>query len=240
MPPILPTLSQQYLAATAATTRAGTTIVKGREAPFVDEISLQGGSATRRNPAAPFAHAAGVTISFTEFLAFLQWVDESPADHQNIINDPRWIAVYHPVMFAWPTRNRAGHLGPVLPAELSVACRGCGIFLPMRAIQIDHVRPMAGSATEAIVKVFRHRDYTDGAAKGEKGQLFSGNATASTQDERYTLSTKGAIIYSLIHAGAHGEIGHLRASCRNNVANLRPMCVPCNNARNRGGIPSKY
>lgn len=235
MPAILTTLQALYLGASARTIHNGITIVSGRDAPYRAPIQTNGGTAIRHSPTGVFASSAGQSISFNNFLGFLRWVDESPADHRNIIFNQMWRQFYEVTPRIWPT----SHGGPIM--EDSVGCWHCGIILPIRAIQVDHSRPQAAHVTEAVAKVFRHAGLTVGAPGGMKGQMISGrDQDMASVADRYTLTVEGAIVYSLIHAGTQHEIHSLRGSCVNNISNLRPMCGRCNTARNIGGIPNKF
>jgi len=45
-------------------------------------------------------------------------------------------------------------MAPPAPGD-TVPCHDCGLVLPLRNIEIDHQRPVAGSTTEPVCKVFR-------------------------------------------------------------------------------------
>lgn len=134
------------------------------------------------------------------------------------------------------------------------ACIDCGLILPLSHMTIDHQRPQSGGETEAIARLFRACDLTDGKPVGAKGKglinQFKGvgldpgdyskipkparNATPQTspttsRTSRYTLSSMGHLIYAAIVSA--GEIERLKRLGMHSLANLKPLCTVCNPRR---------
>jgi hypothetical protein len=120
--------------------------------------------------------------------------------------------------------------------ENTVPCYDCGLILPEKLITIDHQRPQAGQADEAVVKAFRALGLAKGGPKGPKGTAISASwagkvggltgQSSQSQDERYSTNEIGNIYLSLVILA--NEWGTLQNVCLHNIVNLRPLCSECN------------
>ncbi len=218
-----------------------TTIQNGRE---VQSVKLKWlGGFRRKGPLDPIASSedrAHVLSKATLAIYLPKFDEQYPKSHRQILSNQNWLTLYHasahPV--AWASVDPSGNAAPHIYMR-SIPCSGCGLVLPLGAIQIDHSRPQAGEKMEAVVKFFRHLNLTVGGPKGAKGQatvtglvgLAQMNAPATLQD-RYTLNPLGRMLFQLIvSAGQRQELIH---ACMDSYANLRPMCAQCNIGRNAG------
>lgn len=123
---------------------------------------------------------------------------------------------------------------------LSIACRECELYFPVRNITVDHQRSQAGGHNAAIVKVFRACGLTVEGPKGEKGQWLYNQMMQDlpvkkkesfipSAKNRYTLNGMGMTMYSLaLHSGQADGLGQI---CMHNMLNLKPLCGYCNSVR---------
>jgi hypothetical protein len=213
-----------------------TTILNGREIPSTPTYWL--GGFRRKDILDVIAHADHGASSLTKFTfeAYIPgFMSAFATDHRSIITDRGWLNFYHasahPV--PWQSVDRDGNAAPHI-YRTGIPCWGCGLFLPIQAIQIDHSRPQAGEPMEAVAKYFRHKGLTVGGPKGVKGQATLGGTTPAPQtvNERYTLNALGRMIYQLIVSAGAKDL--LMKVSMNSYANLRPMCAQCNIGRNAG------
>ena len=94
---------------------------------------------------------------------------------------------------------------------------------------------------EAMVRVFRALGLTISTGTGTKNRYLQGQyaggvggnttliprrGTRGSDQDRYTLTDKGALILSVLHERNQYDL--LKAMCMHHIANLRPMCGPCN------------
>lgn len=221
----------------AQTLPCKTSIVNGREVPAAPLVFL--GGFRRIADTDIFAETDGGRSGITKRMLEIHASDfDSPfrGDYRSVITDPNWLAFYHatPNPVAWICVDQGGAPAPFI-YQRGIPCWSCGILLPMQAIQVDHSRPQAGEPMEAVAKLFRHKNLTEGRSKGAKGRAnFGGPVGAHTLAQRYTLNTMGRMMFQIIISA--GQRAELLQSCLNNYANLRPMCAQCNTARNAGPV----
>jgi len=138
-----------------------------------------------------------------------------------------------------PTKHNKNKNGAYLAD--SVACRRCGLILPLTAMTIDHQKPQEGGGMLAVCRLFRALGLTTGAPKGAKPQRLLenyANAVGGTQKgegggSRTTLDHRGCIYYSLVF---HAKLfDWFVGECMHSLANLRPLCGRCNSRIGNAG-----
>jgi hypothetical protein len=163
--------------------------------------------------------------------------------YRNVKANAVWRATYNTtddVMWEYDHRQH----GRMYISEAVVACRACGIRLPLKVMTVDHQMPQAGGEIGAICRVFRGYGLTKGAPKGAKNKAAVARlaksvggvvAPLATWADRYTFNEAGAIYYSIVREA--NQLQALANSCMNNMLNLRPACGPCNSRlRNSGAF----
>jgi len=133
--------------------------------------------------------------------------------------------------------------------ESTGPCMICGVVLPVRAMQVDHqaAKGVRGGGDEALLRAFRAMGLTKGVAHGPKNStilthinsLASAPAVstqpdraplpAGSRDDRYTLTDKGAVLYSIIKFAKRAD--EVRTRCLHGLTNLRLSCPHCNASR---------
>ena len=179
----------------------------------------------------------GKSVTRDQVVQFVKILDEhsySPTVYTNVFNHTWWKAYYG---FGSRSVKYMGATGEALgAAENTYPCHDCKLILPERLITVDHQRPQAGHAYEAVIKVFRAMGLAQGTPKGHKGQTVvgywaglvggvSGPPSGST-DDRYSTNDIGSIYLTLV-AWA-GETAALETACMHHMINLRPLCPSCN------------
>ncbi len=177
-------------------------------------------------------------VTRQQLVQFAAIIQQSYLDnhHRDVLQEAQWRGLYH------VGQRVLSYLGgdglPLHPAPMTdtVPCADCGLVLPLRNIQIDHQRPFAGNDCEPVCKVFRAMGLTVGGPDGRKGGAVvaayaaqvggqQGPANA-TKGDKYTLSDRGAIFYTLVNWAGKSML--LEERCLNHIINLRPLCGACN------------
>lgn len=132
-------------------------------------------------------------------------------------------------------------------------CMMCGFIYPWDKLTIDHQRPQKGGENEAVLKALRHCGLTEEGPKGHKGRALlqhlqsgvpltpvppkPGRAItfAGNLEKRYTLTTEGQAIYSLLRS--ENRVEDLKSLAMHGLTNLAPLCSNCNSKR---GNPLKF
>jgi ribosomal protein L18 len=119
-------------------------------------------------------------------------------------------------------------------------CRRCGLVLPMTHVTVDHQGPQTGGEVKALVRAFRSLGLTESAGKGAKTRTFmaqhavaAGGRITEPGPGRFSLNATGSLYLTLIYAA--GIADAVYATCMNHVANLRPLCAPCNSGLGNAG-----
>lgn len=183
------------------------------------------------------------TVTAVQLKAFCDYITDTytAANYRNVKDNLQWRAVYEvtdDVMWSYVSRIH----GPMSKSESTVACRACGIVLPLKVITVDHQSPQTGGAVGAICRVFRGLGLTQGGPKGKKNKhAIQANAATvggkvanlGSWSERYSLNDAGAIYYSVIKEAQ--QLSNLENACLHHFLNLRPVCGPCNSRLKNSG-----
>jgi hypothetical protein len=134
-----------------------------------------------------------------------------------------------------PVAYKSNNGYQIVQVQKGGPCHDCKMLLPETHLTIDHQRPQAGGAVEAVCKVFRAGGLTKGGPKGTKGtnivaswaaQLGGTQANYTSRDDSYTLNDAGTIHLSMVVAA--NALADLKVACMHHLVNLRPLCHACN------------
>jgi predicted RNA-binding Zn-ribbon protein involved in translation (DUF1610 family) len=182
-------------------------------------------------------------VTGLQFTALVKYVEDAykSSNYRNVKDNPQWRSVYG--------AEELNHLyiskqhGPLAKPEPSVACRSCGIVLPLKVMTVDHQSPQTGGEIGAICRVFRGLGLTKAGPKGKKNKAaIQANAAAvggkvveqtGTWSDRYTFNDVGTLYYSVMK-GAN-QTAALADKCLHHFLNLRPVCGPCNSRLKNSG-----
>lgn len=206
------------------------------------QVTLQhqpGGAGT------PWTAVGGVApVTLAQVTAFVNIIVNDSFNnnyHRRVIHNAGWRAIYSVAPRALLYLAHGAAPCPKPPAD-TVACHDCGLVLPLANIDIDHQRPKVGNDYEPVCKVFRAMGLTQAGPSGPKGGAVlatyapsvgavappasARNAAGAALYQKYTLTDRGQIFYSLVHWAGQSMI--LQERCLNHVINLRPLCGACN------------
>jgi hypothetical protein len=118
----------------------------------------------------------------------------------------------------------------------TLACKSCGLVMPVEATTVDHRRPRKGGERSAAYKVLRAIGMTKDAPSGRKGRFLldqSDFATNSAAPTAGALTWSGVTVLScVIYAQQLSAFGETAV---NHFVNLQPMCFRCNSQKGNWG-----
>jgi hypothetical protein len=181
-------------------------------------------------------------LSRDEMRNFFDFVGQNSVNaYRNVTTNNLWRQLYGVRSKQYDTYDsKANQKGTAM--HDATYCQRCGIILPLRNLTIDHQKPQKGGEVQAMLRVFRAAGLTRSTGSGTKNrflqgqiaQTVGGNQTVLQRGQRggdvdrYSLSSKGIIYFTLLqHWNLAGEM--LQMSMHH-IANLRPMCGPCNSS----------
>jgi hypothetical protein len=216
----------------------GGTEVKVAPAIFVNPVMNHAQIATIRLVDAKGTQFGAVTAAqVSAFFNFIESDETSfkASNYRKVKENKLWLATYDvEENVAWTYSKKTGKQ---IQMETVMACRKCGVMLPVRNLTIDHTVPQAADGNLAIARVFRGLGLTLGGPKGEKNktavQTYAATVGGLAKNvgswtERYSLNEPGSIYYSMVKAA--NQLQDLRTRCLHNTLNLRPVCGPCNSS----------
>jgi len=172
-----------------------------------------------------------------EFFKFAQ--NNTDSNYRNVKTNNLWRHLYGVNSKQFDTYNsKTNSKGTVI--EEASYCQKCGVILPLKNLTIDHQKPQQGGDVQAMLRVFRAAGLTVSTGSGQKNRalqrqfapLVGGNQNVlqrgqrGTDIDRYTLSMKGIIYFTMLQ---HYKLtNEMLQMSMHHVANLRPMCGPCN------------
>lgn len=218
-----------------------------RYLPIVSELRLfhvQAQTQTQQQTQTQLA-----ALSRTELDNFMSFVsDNSDNNYRNVKDNARWRTLYGVRLKNFDTYDsKTNQTGT--KQYLTTYCQHCHVVLPLRNLTIDHQKPQQGGEMEAMVRVFRALGLTVSTGTGTKNRYLQGQyagsvggnttvigrgGTRGTDQDRYTLTDKGALILSVLHNA--GQYDLLKTMCMHHIANLRPMCGPCNSGLRNSNV----
>jgi hypothetical protein len=179
-------------------------------------------------------------VTRREMSHFYDFVQQNTyVDYRRVKTNQWWRKIYDVKEVQFPCRD--SKTGSVSVKRLDgTYCHRCGVQLPLRTLTIDHQKPQDGGGMEAMLRVFRAAGLTDSAGSGEKNKYLQGEFASKiggqthvleqgkrgTEQSRYSLSMKGAIFFTVLQHYKLTE--QMKEMSLNHIANLRPMCGPCN------------
>jgi hypothetical protein len=189
------------------------------------------------------------TISRSELGNFMDFVeDNTDNNYRNVKDNARWRTLYGVRMKTYETYDSKTNLKGTKDC-LTTYCQHCKLLLPLRNLTIDHQKPQQGGDMEAMVRVFRALGLTVSTGTGTKNRylqsqyagsvggnttVISRGGTRGTDQDRYSLSNKGALYLSVLHYA--NQYAALKTMCMHHIANLRPMCGPCNSGLRNSNV----
>jgi hypothetical protein len=183
-------------------------------------------------------------ITGAQAQAFVDIINKSYGDnqHRRVLDHPDWRAIYGVAIRPLTYLGHGGAPMVAPAADYTVPCHDCHLVLPLRNIAIDHQRPVSGSDSEPVCKVFRAMGLTQSGPAGPKGTSVvaaysaavggvagvapARGAVGVARDAKYTLNDRGQMFYSLVKWA--DDLMSLEECCLNHVINLRPLCGACN------------
>lgn len=192
-------------------------------------------------PGASFFINASDAIFLSEKIDELYMGSTASEYRGNLFSCDVWVKMYQGASYSIPYISGSS---PSLKTEPAMPCHLCGLVLPNKIVQIDHIKPSSGGGDHAIIKLLRYlsNDFTNAARIGKR---FNGiepvvvltksdsvrrvKETDSSILERYTLTEKGNIFLSILLAACVKY--YVIDSCVNSLINMQPLCPTCNNSK---------
>lgn len=186
------------------------------------------------------------TLTRAQIAAFCNTVHQLAvgADHRACKTNAMWLNFYSleyqpQVMYVSPTDGTSRYV-----SEPMMACRQCGIVIPLKVISIDHQGPQTGGEAKAICRVFRSLGLTITGGKGKKSRspaaaamtaAVGGLPSTGLQEKkyRYTLNRVGEIYFTMAYKA--NILSNERGLFMNSILNLRPTCPHCNSSLRNSG-----
>lgn len=183
-----------------------------------------------------------------ELINFFQFVEQnSDANYRSVKTNALWKTLYGVRPKQFDTYNSKTNAKGTEMHDATY-CQRCHVILPLRNLTIDHQKPQQGGDMEAMLRVFRAAGLTVATGSGPKNRYLQGQIAATvggsttvlargqrgSDHDRYSLSIKGIIYYTaLVHYSLTGE---MRQMSMHHIANLRPMCGPCNSSLRNSNV----
>jgi hypothetical protein len=191
---------------------------------------------------------SAATLTRQELVEFYNYVESNTDNnYRNVKTNALWRQMYRVQEFQSNGLNvytkfdsKSAQISRVT-LEVSY-CQRCGIILPLRNLTIDHQKPQKGGDVEAMIRVFRAAGLTVSTGSGEKNRNIQRSIASKvggdqqvlirgqrgTNQDRYTLNPKGTIYFTMLQY--YNLTDQMLQMSMHHVANLRPMCGPCNSS----------
>jgi hypothetical protein len=193
-------------------------------------------------------HTTGFDMSMVHIKDICEYIDGLSATKSTyrkvVLNHHHWQALYDVKSrhFWYKATEDNGIQGVQKGDEVqkfcqSVACKKCGIILPLELITIDHRNPQAGGKKGAMQKLFRAYGLSQDLPVGQKGtSILNGmpdeaslphpQATVVPPPAESDLNWKGMIVFSLLVTAK--MLTEFEDQALHHFVNLQPMCSKCN------------
>lgn len=190
-----------------------------------------------------------VTLTRTELNNFFSFVqDNTDTNYRTVKNNNLWRTLYGVNGRTFDTYDSKSNTRGTKQYDTTY-CQKCHVVLPLRNLTIDHQKPQKGGEMQAMMRVFRAAGLTISTGTGNKNRYLQGQVaqgvggnttvlprggTRGSDADRYSLSTKGIIYYTALYHAK--QAGAMLAMSMHHIANLRPMCGPCNSSLRNSNV----
>lgn len=189
------------------------------------------------------------TLTRTELGNFFDFVqNNTDNNYRNVKTNQLWRTLYGVRYKNFDTYDsKTNQVGT--KQYYTTYCQRCNVVLPLRNLTIDHQKPQQGGDVEAMLRVFRAAGLTVSTGVGQKNRYLQGQVAQSvggnttvlprggqrgSDQDRYTLSNKGALYFTALQH--YNMVGEMKNMSMHHIANLRPMCGPCNSGLRNSNV----
>lgn len=189
------------------------------------------------------------TLTRTELNNFFNFVaNNTDSNYRNVKTNQLWRTLYGVQPKSFDTYDSKTNIKGTKTYDTTY-CQKCKVVLPLRNLTIDHQKPQKGGEVEAMMRVFRAAGLTRSTGTGQKNRYLQGQVaqgiggntnvlprggTRGSDADRYSHTNKGIIYFTLLQ---HYKLtGQMLEMSMHHIANLRPMCGPCNSGLRNSNV----